>query len=87
MKLEEALGRIRPASKETMDAAKERWDNIAMPLHSLGRLQDTIVRIAGMTGNVEVSLKKKALLVMCADNGVVEEGVTQTGQEVTLLVA
>ena len=44
MKLEEALGRIRPASKETMDAAKERWDNIAMPLHSLGRLQDTIVR-------------------------------------------
>lgn len=87
MKLEEALARIRPASRETIDAAKERWDNIAMPLHSLGRLQDTIVRIAGMTGNVEVSLAKKALVVMCADNGVVEEGVTQTGQEVTLLVA
>ncbi len=87
MKLEEALARIHPASQEAMEAARERWDNIAMPLHSLGRLQDTIVRIAGMTGNVEVSLKKKALLVMCADNGVVEEGVTQSGQEVTLLVA
>ena len=24
---------------------------------------------------------------MCADNGVVEEGVTQTGQEVTAIVA
>lgn len=87
MRLEEALARIHPASRETMDAAVERWNNIAMPLHSLGRLQDTIVRIAGMTGSLDVSLKKKALVVMCADNGVVEEGVTQTGQEVTLLVA
>ena len=87
MKLEEALARIHPASQEAMEAARERWDNIAMPLHSLGRLQDTIVRIAGMTGNVEVSLKKKALLVMCADNGVVEEGVSQSGPEVTAAVA
>lgn len=87
MNLEEALGRIRPASKEAMDAARDRWDNIAMPLHSLGRLQDTVVRIAGMTGSAQVDLRKKGLVVMCADNGVVEEGVTQSGQEVTLIVA
>lgn len=30
---------------------------------------------------------KKALVVMCADNGVVEEGVTQSGQEVTAIVS
>lgn len=40
-----------------------------------------------MTGDPNVHLDKKALLVMCADNGVVEEGVTQTGQEVTAIVA
>lgn len=40
-----------------------------------------------MTGNARVDLKKKALVVMCADNGVVEEGVTQSGQEVTKIVA
>ena len=40
-----------------------------------------------MTGNADVRLDKKALIVMCADNGVVEEGVTQTGQEVTAIVA
>ena len=28
-----------------------------------------------------------ALVIMCADNGIVEEGVTQTGQEVTAMVA
>ena len=70
-----------------MEAALAHWNNIAMPLHSLGRLQDTVVRIAGMTGNARVDLKKKALVVMCADNGVVEEGVTQSGQEVTKIVA
>ena len=32
-------------------------------------------------------VKKRALVAMCADNGVVEEGVTQTGQEVTAIVA
>ena len=40
-----------------------------------------------MTGTSAISLEKKALVVMCADNGVVEEGVTQTGQEVTAIVS
>ena len=87
MKLEDALKNIQPADSQAMEAAWEHWNNIAIPLHSLGRLQDTIVRIAGMTGNPKVDLSKKALVVMCADNGVVEEGVTQSGQEVTLLVS
>lgn len=87
MKLEEALNKIQPADSHAIESAWEHWNNIAIPLHSLGRLQDTIVRIAGMTGNPQVDLSKKALVVMCADNGVVEEGVTQSGQEVTLLVS
>ncbi len=40
-----------------------------------------------LTGDTDVNLNRKALIVMCADNGVVEEGVTQTGQEVTAIVA
>lgn len=87
MTLEETLEKIHPADETAMEAAQAHWNNIAMPLHSLGRLQDTVVRIAGMTGNARVNLKKKALVVMCADNGVVEEGVTQSGQEVTKIVA
>src|SRR5699024_2596318 len=39
------------------------------------------------TGETSVDVQKKALVEMCADNGVVEEGVTQTGQEITALVA
>lgn len=87
MELEQALEKIRPASQEAMERAWSHWNNLALPLHSLGRLQDTVVRIAGMTGTHQVRLEKKALVVMCADNGVVEEGVTQSGQEVTKIVA
>lgn len=87
MELEQALALIQPASQEAISQAWNHWNNLALPLHSLGRLQDTVVRIAGMTGSPQVELKKKALVVMCADNGVVEEGVTQSGQEVTLIVS
>lgn len=85
--LQEMLTAIHPADRRVAEIAKKRWDSIAKPLHSLGKLEKDIIRIAGMTGDPNVHLDKKALLVMCADNGVVEEGVTQTGQEVTAIVA
>ena len=68
-----------------METARKKWNSIAKPLHSLGKLEEHIIRIAGITGNAEVELKNRALIAMCADNGVVEEGVTQTGQEVTAI--
>lgn len=86
MKLEEALKKIRPLDEAAMEACRQKWDSIAHPLHSLGKLEDVLVQIAGITGDIRVDLKKKALVPMCADNGVVEEGVTQTGQEITALV-
>ena len=86
MILEETLEKIKKPSQEAMERCRQHWDSIAKPLHSLGKLEDALVRIAGMTGNERIHLDKKALVVMCADNGVVEEGVTQTGQEITALV-
>ena len=56
-------------------------------LHSLGELENMLTQIAGITGTPEIRVEKKAVVAMCADNGVVEEGVTQTGQEVTAVVA
>lgn len=85
--LREWIGRIRPASADAAKKAQERWDSIAKPLHSLGRLEDAVVKLAGIGRTADVRTAKKALIVMCADNGVVAEGVTQTGQEVTAIVA
>ena len=87
MTLEETLKQIKPLNEEKMKTARRRWDSIAKPLHSLGKMEDLITQIVGITGEEKVDLGKKALVAMCADNGVVEEGVTQTGQEVTAIVA
>ena len=78
--------RIGPLDKNAMAEAQRRWDSIAHPLNSLGMLERDIIRIAGITGDPNVDLSKKAVVAMCADNGVVAEGVTQTGQEVTAIV-
>lgn len=77
---------IRPLDQRAMAEAKRRWDSIAHPLGSLGLLERDIIQIAGITGSADVDLSRRAVVVMCADNGVVAEGVTQTGQEVTAIV-
>lgn len=87
MNLQETLQKIQPLNGETMRISQEHWNSIAHPLHSLGKLEDMVVQIAGITGTPNVCVEKRVLIPMCADNGVVEEGVTQTGQEITALVA
>lgn len=87
MTLQEAVSNIEPLDQKAMVIAQKRWDSIAKPLHSLGKLETLLIQIAGITGNAEVDLSRRGLIAMCADNGVVEEGVTQTGQEVTAIVA
>jgi len=81
------LSSVWPADCAAARSAKERWDSLARPIGSLGLLEDSVIRIAALTGTDEVRLGKRAVFVYCADNGVVKEGVTQTGPEVTAVVA
>ena len=67
--------------------AKQRWDSLVKPIDGLGAFEEMICRIAGIQGKTSPTLSRKGLIIMCADNGVVEEGVTQTGQSVTYDVA
>lgn len=83
----ERIGRILPLDKSAISAAKERWNSIAKPLGSLGVLEEQIANIAGMIGSPDVELSKRAAVIMCADNGVVCENVTQSPSEVTAIVA
>lgn len=81
------LSQIEPLSKVHADQCRSYWDTVGKPLRSLGKLEDAISQIGGIQRSVKPVVKKKRLIVMCADNGVVAEGVTQTGQEVTAIVA
>ena len=69
------------------EQARKRWDSIAKPLHSLGLLEDLVVRIAVTRGTPDVCIDRRCVLVFCGDHGVVRKGVSQTGSAVTAVVA
>lgn len=62
------------------------WDNVAKPIDGLGRFEILTARIGAILGTENIDISKKAVIIMCADNGIVEEGISQSGQEVTLAV-
>ncbi|MGN0639007.1 MAG: nicotinate-nucleotide--dimethylbenzimidazole phosphoribosyltransferase [Huintestinicola sp.] len=78
---------IVPADREAEGRASEKWNSIAKPLHSLGLLEDMVIKLAGIFGSESFSIDKRCAAAMCADNGVVCEGVTQTDSSVTAIVA
>lgn len=70
---------------KAMSIARDRQANLAKVPGSLGKLEDFSIKIAGITGKAtgnEVS--KQCVAIMCADNGVVREGVAAAPQSVTL---
>ncbi len=78
---------VKPLDQEAMAQCRAHWDQVAKPLNSLGRLEDVVARMAGLMGTAQVRAEDKCVLVLCADNGVVAEGVTQTDASVTAAVA
>lgn len=87
MELCKLIEAITPPDESARAAAREHWNACAKPLGSLGLLETAIEDIAALTGSVDVRLDEKTVLVLCADNGVVRRGVTQTGSGVTAAVA
>ena len=73
---------------EISKQAKAHWDSIAKPIDSLGLLEEYVIKLCRIQGSANPpDIHRRGLLVLCGDHGVVEEGVTQTGQEVTRIVA
>ena len=86
MKLEEYIGQIRPFDQKAADAAWDWWDSLCKPLRGMGMLEEMIVQLAGIYGTEKIDSLNPVVVIMGADNGVVAEGVSQTGSEVTAQV-
>ena len=67
----------------TMEKVQRRLDNLTKPLGSLGKLEEIVRQVAGITREIEPRVDHKATVIMCADNGVVEEGVSSCPKSVT----
>ena len=78
------IGEIRGADSGAMRDAAAYVQSLAAPPGSLGKLTDAAIQLAGITGKVKNTLGRRRIIVMCADNGVVAEGVSSTPPIVTL---
>ncbi len=81
--INDATDKITGLNKQALAEAKARLDNLTKPIGSLGRLEDLAQRIAGITGILNPDFTKKLIIVMAADHGVAEEGVSAYPKEVT----
>lgn len=86
MTLQQVLAGITPPSDTARQQAHAKQSSMAMPLGGLGHLQDALNMLAGVQGTAQVQIDRRAVVVFCADNGVVAQGVTQCGAEVTAVV-
>jgi nicotinate-nucleotide--dimethylbenzimidazole phosphoribosyltransferase len=82
MRLATIADAIRPLDDAVLTEAVRREGLLAKPPGSLGRLQALSTRLAGMRGMIGV-LTTPAVVVMAADHGVAEEGVSAYPASVT----
>lgn len=61
------MSRIPELNKEAMEACQLYVDNLIKPIHSLGKLEEIAVRIAGVTGKVKPSYLNKAIVIFGGD--------------------
>ena len=87
MNLREVVEKIGPEDQGAREEAHRRWSACAKPLGGLGFLETVVENVAALTGIAAVDFSHRALLVLCADNGVVAQGVTQSPSSVTAAVA
>jgi nicotinate-nucleotide--dimethylbenzimidazole phosphoribosyltransferase len=81
--LERTLDQIREVDPQASAAAQRRLDDKTKPRRSLGRLEDVACQLAAIRGAPELKPLVKAIVVMGADHGVAEDGVSAYPQEVT----
>ena len=74
-------------SEEWRREIQGEWDRIAKPLGSFGKLEEIHTAIGAIRQCRVPDLDHMELLVCCGDHGIVEEGVSQSGQEVTAICA
>ncbi|MBU3110890.1 nicotinate-nucleotide--dimethylbenzimidazole phosphoribosyltransferase [Clostridium lacusfryxellense] len=84
--LKSTLQNIQPLNKAAMKQAWDRIDSLTKPIGSLGEIENIIAKMAGITGSIHNKINKKNVVIMCGDNGVVEEGVSNCPKSVTATV-
>ena len=81
------MARIGEADELAREKAFCIWNSIAKPIGGLGELEEIVANIAAITGSEDVDISKRTLAVVCADNGVLVQGVSQSDYSITTAMA
>jgi nicotinate-nucleotide--dimethylbenzimidazole phosphoribosyltransferase len=81
--LAERCARIAPIDARVAEQTQQLLDHKTKPRRSLGRLEDLACQLAAIRGHCDRPPLNKAIVVMGADHGVAEEGVSAYPQAVT----
>ncbi len=82
-KIEQTLARIGPLDTAAMNELRQRLDTLTKPPGSLGRLEELAIQLAGICGESLPPQSLKKIVVMAADHGITEEGVSAFPSAVT----
>lgn len=81
--LEATIAAVRPLDEEAMAAARAHLDRLTKPTGSLGRLEELAITLAGITGEPAPALEPRRIVVVAADHGIAQRGVSAYPPEVT----
>ena len=77
---------VKAPDEEIRKKVLSNLDYVAKPLDGLGKFEALTAQIGAIQRTEKIDISRKAVIIMCADNGIVAEGISQSGQEVTLAV-
>ncbi len=83
----ELIKNIKPINNLYAENAEKSLDEKMKPYKSLGIIEDIVIKLAGIYGYPLRQLSKKCHIVVSADNGIIEEGVSSCPVEYTSLVS
>ena len=86
LEFENLIALVTPTSQSHRQLAKKHWDSIAKPLDSLGEFERIFQKLSAIYESEVPDISNKCITVMCADNGIVKEGISQSDKDVTLAV-
>lgn len=79
------LNNIQKCNDFFYNEAKKRLDFLAKPLKSMGELEEISAKLCSIYETLDLNIKKRAVIVLASDNGIFEEGIASTPQEVTAI--